>query len=443
MKKKKRKKLIGLVILALLWAVFLLVSKLETTNYFLGINLKLQNLFIAFEYQKLAAFLKIVTFLGNWQFIFPLTLLIIFLLWKYKKFKYIFPLLLSTAGAQICNSILKAILQKPRSFSSLISETSFSFPSGHAAISIAFYGILAYFAFIVVKKNSSRKVSFLIFLILILLVGFSRIYLRTHFYSDVLAGYFLGAVWLTLGILWFKSISFKIMPKTIIVIISVIILIASSLFYFSLPKVEQIKPPKVIITNNVILEFNNGTLPKFTEKLSRKRQQPLSFLILAKDDRELIDVFKKAGWFLADRITLKRSLIELLEVIENKPDPTATVHPSIWNNTVQNFSFSKPTAKNTIRQRHHGRVWKTNVKTVTGQTLYVVTASYDPRMKTFFSHKVDADIDAEREFLFKDLLKTGEIESYSKINFVAPTQGRNFQGDFFYTDGKAYLIYLK
>lgn len=442
MKKNKKTPLVGLICLVFLWTFFLLISKLETSDYFLGVNLKLQNLFLTFEYQKLVAFFSVITFLGSWQFIFPLTVLIALLLWKYRKFKYIFPLILSTAGAQLCNSILKAILQKPRGLYSLVLEPSFSFPSGHAAISIAFYGFLLFIFLMTLKRKRTKiVVSFLLFL-MILLIGLSRIYLRVHFYSDVLGGFFLGGIWLTLGILLFKSIAKKTINALNIVIIATVILISSALFYLTLPRPDPIPLPKTIVADNIINVFNNGTLPKFTEKLGKKNQQPLSFLIVAKDDTELIKTFQKAGWFLAEKITLNTLLEEVVQVIKDEPNPNATVTPSIWNRTIQNFSFSKPTAKNTIRQRHHCRVWKTTVKTTKGKTLYVVTASYDPKMKTPFTHKIDADIDKEREYLFKDLLKTGKIQDYKKINFVGPTRGRNFQGDYFFTDGKAYLIYL-
>lgn len=79
-------------------------------------------------------------------------------------------------------------------------EPNFSFPSGHATTSMALWGILAYFGYRHLDKGLLRRATFLAAGVLILIVGFSRIYLGVHFLSDVLAGFLLGAMWVLLGI---------------------------------------------------------------------------------------------------------------------------------------------------------------------------------------------------------------------------------------------------
>lgn len=76
----------------------------------------------------------------------------------------------------------------------------FSFPSGHATTAIALYGILAYFLYRHYQKHAQRKLLLWLAAVLILIVGFSRIYLGVHYLSDVLAGFLLGALWLMVGI---------------------------------------------------------------------------------------------------------------------------------------------------------------------------------------------------------------------------------------------------
>jgi len=75
----------------------------------------------------------------------------------------------------------------------LILVTGFSFPSGHAMISMAFYGFIAY---LVGMNFPGRKGKLLVLVLylLILLIGISRVYLNVHYASDVLAGYLLGGV---------------------------------------------------------------------------------------------------------------------------------------------------------------------------------------------------------------------------------------------------------
>ncbi|RDV14164.1 PAP2 family protein [Pontibacter diazotrophicus] len=76
----------------------------------------------------------------------------------------------------------------------------FSFPSGHATTAIALYGLLAYFLCRHYQAHAQRKLLLWLAAILILLVGFSRIYLGVHYLSDVLAGFLLGTLWLLVGI---------------------------------------------------------------------------------------------------------------------------------------------------------------------------------------------------------------------------------------------------
>jgi membrane-associated phospholipid phosphatase len=76
----------------------------------------------------------------------------------------------------------------------------YSFPSGHATTAMALFGLLAYFIYRHNSKNPYRKFILWAAAILILLVGFSRIYLGVHFLSDVLAGFILGFLWTLVGI---------------------------------------------------------------------------------------------------------------------------------------------------------------------------------------------------------------------------------------------------
>lgn len=75
----------------------------------------------------------------------------------------------------------------------------FSFPSGHATTAVALYGMLAYLLFRYLSRPG-RRLALVLAAVLIVIVGFSRIYLGVHFLSDVLAGFLLGALWLLVGI---------------------------------------------------------------------------------------------------------------------------------------------------------------------------------------------------------------------------------------------------
>ena len=97
--------------------------------------------------------------------------------------------------------ILKEIFQRARPLDILINESSSSFPSGHAVVSVVFFGILAYLIFIRQRSKTEKIVAWIITILLMLIIGFSRIYLNAHWLSDILAGYCLGIFILITAIL--------------------------------------------------------------------------------------------------------------------------------------------------------------------------------------------------------------------------------------------------
>jgi hypothetical protein len=117
--------------------------------------------------------------------------------------------------------------------------------------------------------------------------------------------------------------------------------------------------------------------------------------------------------------------------------------PDFWNSEVHNFGFEKETAADNVRTRHHTRFWKTNYVTENGENIYVGTASFDNGIKWGVTHKINPDVDTEREFLFNDLQNTGLLSKTEKQQFVEPKLGSNFSGDLFFTDGKLYLFFVK
>ena len=97
----------------------------------------------------------------------------------------------------LLNTVLKVIVQRPRPDGfRLISETGYSFPSGHSMVSMAFFGLLIWMVWRYHRKDIMRIVWCVVFGLVIAMVGISRIYLGVHYASDVLAGFCVSLVWL-------------------------------------------------------------------------------------------------------------------------------------------------------------------------------------------------------------------------------------------------------
>ena len=105
-------------------------------------------------------------------------------------------LVLVALGAQLLNDVLKAGFQRsrPEPLSTFIAAQQYSFPSGHAMVAAAFYGYLAFLSWRLLT-GGWRLLMVAGFVLLVLAIGLSRIYLQAHYFTDVLAGYLCGLVW--------------------------------------------------------------------------------------------------------------------------------------------------------------------------------------------------------------------------------------------------------
>src|SRR5215207_4190897 len=110
--------------------------------------------------------------------------------------------LAAVAGSAALDQLLKALFARPRPHFEhpLLPETSYGFPSGHAMESLVLYGMLAYFAVLAVRTWRARTAIVFGAALLVLSIGFSRMYLGVHYFSDVVAGFAAGGVWLSVSI---------------------------------------------------------------------------------------------------------------------------------------------------------------------------------------------------------------------------------------------------
>ncbi len=128
-------------------------------------------------------------------------LLVIFKLYR----KAIFTFATGVGGLLIIYG-MKLFFARPRPADPLLyKEVDFSFPSGHATFGFILYGMLAYFIWLTDLPKIWKYVAMTFLVLLSLTIGFSRVYLRVHFPSDVLGGFCLGYSWLFLMIYIFRK----------------------------------------------------------------------------------------------------------------------------------------------------------------------------------------------------------------------------------------------
>ncbi|MFA5188582.1 MAG: LssY C-terminal domain-containing protein [Patescibacteria group bacterium] len=420
-------------------------------------DIRLENLLFVFRQASLVKIFTWITILGEWEFELGIIALISGLLWLWHKKNYILPFWLILAGTEIFVYLGKIIIRRPRPEEvAIYLEKSASFPSGHAALAMALFGFLIYFSWRNLKNWKNKLNILFAGALVIIAVGFSRLYLGLHYLSDVLGGYLLALLWLIIGINLIEWPSFKkeksdkIKTAKTLKIITIALIVVSIFYYIGFAyyfKPEVIFPEKIMAIQTIKSEpikiFSDFNLSKYTETLDGTKQEPLSFILIAQNDDELISAFKKSGWILAEPANLNTLTKIAKSAILNQSYDSAPMTPSFWNANINDFGFEKPTSDNTVRQRHHARFWRTDYKTTDGKIIYVGTASLDVGIKWLVVHTINPDIDTEREVFFTDLQKSDLIKNYYKEQFVDPFLGKNFTGDQFFTDGKIYIINLK
>jgi undecaprenyl-diphosphatase len=147
--------------------------------------------------EALTNFMNFVTFLGSTLFlsIIFVCVFIIFIRCNWKRAAIL--LTTTMAGAAILNFVLKVSFARARPvpFFDTPLPHSYSFPSGHSLFAACFYGVLAWLIAAKIRKYPLKISIWTVAVLLILLIGLSRIYLGVHYPSDVLAGYAASIVW--------------------------------------------------------------------------------------------------------------------------------------------------------------------------------------------------------------------------------------------------------
>lgn len=116
-----------------------------------------------------------------------------------KRFDYVTALVSANAGGGVLIYAIKAAVHEPRPPAGVpvVPAGGWSFPSGHAMISVVFYGMAAYFMVRVARRWKTRVLAVTAVSFVVFMIGLSRIYLQVHYLSDILAGYAGGLFWLT------------------------------------------------------------------------------------------------------------------------------------------------------------------------------------------------------------------------------------------------------
>ena len=159
-------------------------------------------------FEPLTSLMLLVTTLHSGLSVTVMTLGVSAYLWFRRLRIWTVTLMLAVFGGMALNFLLKNLFLRPRPHFNdrLLTLTSYSFPSGHTMMATVFYGTLCALVLSQVRRWQWRVIAILGAALLVLLVGFSRIYLGAHFLSDVLAAIAEGLAWLAFSLIAVETI---------------------------------------------------------------------------------------------------------------------------------------------------------------------------------------------------------------------------------------------
>lgn len=424
-------------------------------------DLRIINLAQIFRTPTTNNVMLFITYLGKWEIVFLGTFFICLILFLRRRWYHLWTFIISVGGGEFLVWIIKNLVERPRPplVNALMPEKSFSFPSGHSFVALSFYGLLSYYLFRLAKSRFLKFLSIFIGLTIILSIGISRVYLGVHWPSDVLASFAVGAAWLS-TLITIIEIKKKFNPhqlktpylkKKYILSLSIIfsvLWISFIIFYFKThPLKPQVEMPKqkIIVSEKNISQDIFKNYPRYSETITGKPMEPINIVIVG-TEKELNKSFESSGWFKADQSNLSAYIKLLNALVFRKDYLQAPGTPSFWDTIPNNISFSKPTTEKTFAFKYHVHFWNTPFVTEKQIPIWMGTVHFDKEIKrTKFllpAHTIDPAVDKQRDFLKNDLEKNQMTTQIDEFQIVEPTLGKNVIDPFF-TDGKAFLIFLK
>lgn len=323
-----------------------------------------------------------VTAIGGMRVVAPVALGVLIWLMLAGRRALAMGLFLSVLGNTATVSLLKGVFDRPRSPLGYFVETSGSFPSGHAAASVAVYGMVIYVLWRL--RRLRAETALLLAGLVAFAIGLSRIYLIEHYLSDVLNGWLVGALWLTIGIAlaeWGASRVEGHGPVRGVAriagyaaMIALVGLAGLGLWRHEAARNTAVPVADVTVADPLALADVPG-LPGLTESLMGTPVEPISLVVFARDAQVLSDAMQTAGWTKASPPSPGVIFDALSSAIVGSEDPTVQIVTHFWRGMPSDLIFTQSNAAPLL-----ARLWRSEYVTPQGQRAWFGAIGIDDAM---------------------------------------------------------------
>jgi len=162
-----------------------------------------------FRTRSLDVLMYAVSYIGYGVIPYAIAAVSFFVFLAFGRRSEAFGLLLSTAGSGLLNRTIKMLIARPRPVAPDVNvfraHGGQSFPSGHVTFYVCYFGFLFFVAYALLpERTPARRVALTFCVLMIALVGLSRVYLGAHWPSDTIGAYFLGGLWLAFSLYMYR-----------------------------------------------------------------------------------------------------------------------------------------------------------------------------------------------------------------------------------------------
>lgn len=398
------------------------------------------------------AFFAAATMLANVQTLILVVALAVVLLW-WKGDRFLAGAVIAVVlGQEALYSLLKVIVGRARPDASLalLQDLSPSFPSGHVMRATVAYGMIAYLLFKAFRSAAAKASTSALYLVAVLLVALSRVYLGVHFATDVWGSMLLGSALLAavIGTLEIAArypiLGRRRRPLSPVRLLAVVPAVGVVFAVAAAPALVHPEAHPAQPRTQPIASLDTSSLsrlPLYSETLTGDTMEPASFIFVGTEE-QLVSAFESRGWDRAEPSTFANTLRAFAVGFQGGQYPTAPVTPAFMVSQPEAIAFQKATAANSLRQRHHIRIWRSGYTAPDGRPIWEATASFDDGIEFAGSakiptHHIDPNIDAERAYIIASLGYPDQL-----LPLTRPQMGHNGSGDEFFTDGRAELVAL-
>jgi hypothetical protein len=189
---------------------------------------------------------------------------------------------------------------------------------------------------------------------------------------------------------------------------------------------------------------------RVTDKPEGGNPGDLVNFVLVGTQGEVKEAFKAAGWVIADKTNQEAVLNAVLATLQKNVYVTVPMSILYLFGREQDFGYENAQALQVAQERNHFRIWKAPFQSPQEQTLWAGAGTHDigiepdQRSPNAITHKIDPEVDKERDFIGATLQQAGRVEAMSYMDRPNPiTQTFTATGGEIKSDGRVLVILLK